>query len=138
MATTKDYRLGEFTYPRGWFMIATAEEIADKPVPLHFFGREFVAYRGESGRVYLVDAYCPHMGTHLAKNTTSYVVKDKEHVEGDNIRCPYHGWLFSETVVSPAGSARIGPATACCVVLPSSSSQKCGAKRVSWPGRKRE
>jgi hypothetical protein len=38
-----------------------AEEVADKPVPLRFFGREFVAYRGESGKVYLVDAYCPHM-----------------------------------------------------------------------------
>jgi hypothetical protein len=24
MATTKDYRLGEFTFPRGWFMIAEA------------------------------------------------------------------------------------------------------------------
>ncbi len=27
MATTQDYRLGDYTFPRGWFMIATAEEI---------------------------------------------------------------------------------------------------------------
>ena len=27
MATTKEYRLGEFTFPRGWFMIAEASEL---------------------------------------------------------------------------------------------------------------
>ena len=27
MATSKDYRLGEFTFPRGWFMIADAEAL---------------------------------------------------------------------------------------------------------------
>jgi len=82
------------TYPRGWFMIAAAGEITDKPVPLHFFGRDFVAYRGESGRVYLVDAYCPHMRVHLARNTTSYIVRDGEQIQGESIRCAGHGWRF--------------------------------------------
>lgn len=99
MATTKDYRLGEFTYPRGWFMIAAASEInTPRPVAVRFFGQDFALYRGRvSGEVVLLDAYCPHMKTHLAaKNTTSYVVQDGggTNVEGDGIRCPYHGWRF--------------------------------------------
>jgi 3-ketosteroid 9alpha-monooxygenase subunit A len=94
MAKTADYRLGEFTFPRGWFMIADAEELKDKPLPVRFFGNDFALYRGKSGKIVLLDAYCPHMGTHLAANNTSYVALDGSHIEGDNIRCPYHAWRF--------------------------------------------
>ncbi len=93
MARTQDYGLGEFTFPRGWFMVADAEELKDRPLPVRFFGQEFALYRGKSGRVVMLDAYCPHMGTHLARNNTSYVVQDGQ-IEGDSIRCPYHGWRF--------------------------------------------
>ncbi|HSV78149.1 MAG TPA: Rieske 2Fe-2S domain-containing protein [Ramlibacter sp.] len=99
MATSKDYRLGEFTFPRGWFMIADAAELdTHKPLAVRFFGQDFALYRGRaSGKVVLLDAYCPHMKTHLASaNTTSYVVIDGggSNVEGDNLRCPYHAWRF--------------------------------------------
>jgi 3-ketosteroid 9alpha-monooxygenase subunit A len=75
-------------------MVAAAEQVTRTPTAVRYFGEDLVLYRGESGRVFLVEAYCPHMGTHLAKNTTSYVVQDKIHVEGDSIRCPYHAWRF--------------------------------------------
>ena len=94
MATTAEYRLGELTYPRGWFMVATADEVSTVPVGVRYFGEDRVLYRGTSGQAYMVEAYCPHMGTHLAENHTSYVVKDDEHVDGEGIRCPYHGWRF--------------------------------------------
>jgi len=94
MATTAEYGLGKQTFPRGWFMIGESETITTKPQAVRFFGRDFALYRGHSGRVVLLDAYCPHMGTHLAHNTTSWVVRDGQHVEGDSIRCPYHGWRF--------------------------------------------
>lgn len=99
MATTKEYRLGEYTFPRGWFMIADAEELnTHKPLAVRFFGRDFALYRGQaSGKVILLDAYCPHMKTHLAgENTTSYVIQDGggTNIEGDSIRCPYHAWRF--------------------------------------------
>jgi len=95
MATTADYGLGEFTYPRGWFMVARSDEVTATPMAVRYFGEDMVIYRGaQSGKAFMIEAYCPHMGTHLARNTTSYVVKDGEHVEGDNIRCPYHGWRF--------------------------------------------
>ncbi|HZU65566.1 MAG TPA: Rieske 2Fe-2S domain-containing protein [Novosphingobium sp.] len=95
MATTADYGLGPHTFPRGWFMIAQSSDIADKPVPLRFFGREFVAYRGQSGKAYLVDAYCPHMRVHIGRNTTSYIVRDGNQIDGEAIRCPGHGWRFT-------------------------------------------
>lgn len=94
MAGTAEYGLGPFTYPRGWFMVAAAEEVTSVPLAVRYFGQDLVLYRGESGRAYMVNAHCPHMGAHLAKNTTSYVIKDSQHVEGESIRCPYHAWRF--------------------------------------------
>ncbi len=92
-AHTKDYGLGDYTFPRGWFMVADSAEVGDRPLAVRYFGQEFALYRGKSGRVVLLDAYCPHMGTHLAKNSSSYVVHDGQ-IEGDSIRCPYHAWRF--------------------------------------------
>ena len=115
MATTAEYGLGEFTYPRGWFMIAAADELQGRPLAVRYFGEDMVLYRGASGRLVLVEAYCPNMGTHLAKNTTSYLVRDNEQIDGDSIRCPYHGWRFGpdgkcdEIPYSPAPI----PAAAC-------------------------
>jgi len=94
MATTSDYGLGPHAFPRGWFMIGAAEEATRTPAAIRYFGKDLVLYRGESGTVYVVDAYCPHMGAHLAKNSTSYIVRDAEHVEGESIRCPFHGWRY--------------------------------------------
>ena len=94
MGRTADYELGEYTYPRGWFMVADATELDEGPIGIRYFGKDFALYRGESGRVVMLDAYCPHMGTHLARNRTSFVVRDRTHVEGDSIRCPYHAWRF--------------------------------------------
>jgi 3-ketosteroid 9alpha-monooxygenase subunit A len=75
-------------------MVAGSDEVTETPISLRYFGEELVAYRGESGKVYVVEAYCPHMGAHLAKNTTSYIVRDKEQVQGESIRCPFHGWRY--------------------------------------------
>ncbi|MBD24690.1 MAG: (2Fe-2S)-binding protein [Candidatus Marinimicrobia bacterium] len=94
MAKTQDYGLGEFTFPRGWFMVADAAELKDKPLAVRFFGEDLVIYRGKSGRVVMLEAYCAHMGAHLAKNSTSYVVHDGTQIEGDSIRCPFHAWRY--------------------------------------------
>jgi 3-ketosteroid 9alpha-monooxygenase subunit A len=94
MATSSEYGLGPFAFPRGWFMIGAANDATRIPAPIRYFGKDLVLYRGESGTPYVVDAYCPHMGAHLAKNSTSYIVRDGEHVEGESIRCPFHGWRF--------------------------------------------
>lgn len=93
MAKTADYDLGPYTFPRGWLMVALADEVKNHPTALRMLGNDFVMYRGESGRVVLMDAYCPHMRAHLAAEQTSQA--GAQRIEGDSIRCPYHSWLFS-------------------------------------------
>jgi len=44
-----------------------------------------VVWRGESGKVYVADAYCPHLGAHLGVGGE---------VAGECIKCPFHGWAF--------------------------------------------
>jgi 3-ketosteroid 9alpha-monooxygenase subunit A len=94
MAKTEDYKLGEFTFPRGWFVVAESAKIGKKPHNAHYFGQDVVIFRGESGKVVMLEAYCPHMGTHFGKNEGSYIVLSNRHIEGDSIRCPFHGWRF--------------------------------------------
>ena len=94
MATTADYQLGEFTYPRGWLMVAASAAITGVPSEARFCGQDVVLYRGASGRVVMLDAYCPHMGAHLAVGPSGATARHCVQVVGDAIRCPNHGWLF--------------------------------------------
>ena len=94
MAMSIDYKLGAFAFPRGWFMIAEASEVGRDPLALHFFGKDFVLFRGESGRLVLLDAYCVHMGAHLGRGKSSSIVVQGQQIEGDSIRCPYHAWRY--------------------------------------------
>ncbi len=72
--------------PIGWFVVAESREIVQGQITkLHYFGRDLVAYRGDSGRVYVTDAYCPHLGAHFGHGGK---------VEGETLRCPFHGWRF--------------------------------------------
>lgn len=95
MTTSREYSLGPAIFPRGWFVVAESTELGDRPLPLHFWGRDLALYRGESGRVVLLDAYCPHMGTHLAASDSAILAATGRQIEGDSIRCPYHGWRFN-------------------------------------------
>ena len=75
-----------FPVPNGWFIVAAGDELAPgEVVPLYYFGRDLVLFRGEDGAPLVVDAYCPHLGAHLAVGGQ---------VEDDCIRCPFHGWKF--------------------------------------------
>ncbi len=93
MATSKDYKLGPATFPRGWFIVAEACELDAGPRAIHYFGEDYVLYRGASGRVVMLEAYCRHMGAHLASENAA-IVRDGKQLEGDGIRCPYHGWRY--------------------------------------------
>ncbi len=119
MATAKDYGLGSFTFPRGWFMVADAEQLADRPLSVRFFGQDLVLYRGESGKPYMVSAYCPHMRTHIGKSTASFMAQRGDQVQGESIRCPYHAWRFG-----PDGK---------CNHIPYSDSIPAGAKLEAFP-----
>lgn len=72
--------------PFGWFFVGYSDELAIGDVQsLHYFGRDLVMFRNESGDVGLLDAYCPHLGAHLGEGGR---------VDGDSIRCPFHAWAF--------------------------------------------
>lgn len=73
-------------YPNGWFRAAYSNELASGEVQtLHFFGRDLVLFRTQSGEASLVDPHCPHLGAHLGYGGE---------VVGDHIRCPFHHWEF--------------------------------------------
>jgi nitrite reductase/ring-hydroxylating ferredoxin subunit/putative sterol carrier protein len=79
---------GRFPFPslpHGWFPVAISSEIAAGEVTtVHYFGQDIVLFRTESGAVSAFDKTCPHLGAHLGGGT----------VEGDCLRCPFHGWRF--------------------------------------------
>ena len=95
MATAQDYGLGPNLFPRGWFIVAESSELDKGPMAVRYFGQDLALYRGESGKPVMLDAYCAHMGTHLTASTSAMIVKNGEQIEGDSIRCPYHGWRYN-------------------------------------------
>lgn len=73
-------------FPRGWYVVAFSEEIAPKKLLVRkLAGREIVIFRTEGGDLAVVDPICPHMGAHVGIGGT---------VEGESIRCPFHGFRF--------------------------------------------
>jgi 3-ketosteroid 9alpha-monooxygenase subunit A len=75
-------------YARGWHIVLFSQELQSGEVKqLHYFDRDLVAYRGESGQVAILDAHCPHLGANLGSG--------EGRVRGDNIACPFHGWTFN-------------------------------------------
>ncbi len=63
----------------------SADLPAGRPVPLKIMNEEFTLYRAQSGTSHLTEARCPHRGTRLSSAW----------VEGDALRCFYHGWKFA-------------------------------------------
>ncbi|MBL0419323.1 Rieske 2Fe-2S domain-containing protein [Ramlibacter sp. AW1] len=63
----------------------SADVPAGRALPLKVMGGEFTLYRGDDGRLRLLQARCPHRGTQLSTGW----------VEGDSLRCMYHGWKFA-------------------------------------------
>jgi cholesterol 7-desaturase len=75
-------------FPNGWFMIAESSEIvAGVATSINCLGENFVVYRSnKDGKVFVLDAFCPHMGANLGVGGI---------VRGDCIECPFHQWRFS-------------------------------------------
>lgn len=74
-------------FARGWHIVSLSQELkAGELKPLHYFNQDLVLFRGEDGQAAVLDAYCPHLGASLAGVGSR--------VEGNHIRCPFHGWEF--------------------------------------------
>lgn len=68
-----------------WQPVILADELAPgRAKPVQVLGETITVYRGESGDFHAVAQRCAHRGTPLATGW----------VEGDSIRCLYHGWRY--------------------------------------------
>ena len=97
---------------RFWHPVWVADELAPgRAKSVKLMGEEFTLYRGEGGRLHAVGHRCPHRGTMLSIGW----------VEGDEIRCLYHGWKYDETgqCVEQPGESDDGKGFAHKVKIPS-------------------
>lgn len=100
-------------YPSGWYQVAYVDEVpAGHVQPLHYFGRDLVLFRTESGALRVFDAHCVHLGAHLG-------VGGK--VVGESLRCPFHAWRWG--------------VDGGCVEVPYSARPPAAARMRSWPVR---
>ncbi len=68
-----------------WQPVYCAHDLpAGRVVPIRIMEEDFTLYRGETGAPHLVGFRCAHRGTQLSVGW----------VEGDCIRCFYHGWKY--------------------------------------------
>lgn len=57
------------TFPRGWYRLLGTDELkAGEIKQVDAFSTEsFAIWRGEDGKVHVVDAFCPHLGANFAQ-----------------------------------------------------------------------
>ncbi|XP_033245602.1 cholesterol 7-desaturase isoform X1 [Drosophila miranda] len=73
-------------FPNGWYGILESSKL--QPGDAKFIaclGEKLVVYRTHEHNVFILDAYCPHLGANLGIGGR---------VVGDNIECPFHQWSF--------------------------------------------
>jgi len=102
-------------FPMGWYCVGFSDELPRGGLRgLRLAGQELVLFRTESGQAVAMDAHCAHMGAHLAHGGK---------VEGETIRCPFHGFCFD------SGGA--------CVKTGYDSKPPPKARMRAWPLRER-
>jgi 5,5'-dehydrodivanillate O-demethylase len=68
-----------------WQPVCCSYELsAGQALPTRIMGEDFTLFRGDSGTPYLIGPRCAHRGTQLSVGW----------VEGERIRCFYHGWKY--------------------------------------------
>ena len=76
-------------FPNGWFAVGFSRELRPGGVlARRLAGRDLVLFRTASGAPCALDAYCPHLGAHLAYGGV---------VQGETLRCPFHGFRFDQS-----------------------------------------
>ena len=75
-------------HPDYWYPVAWADELkAGRTLGRRFAGDPIVLYRGKSGQVFALEDRCAHRQVPLHLGV----------VNGDEIKCHYHGWTYDRT-----------------------------------------
>jgi len=84
-----------------WYVAATADEVGSKPFARKLLGEPVVFFRDRAGTVHALEDRCPHRSMPLSVGS----------VEGDVIRCGYHGLEFagSGACIRVPGQSTIPP-----------------------------
>ncbi|XP_061589460.1 cholesterol 7-desaturase nvd [Cololabis saira] len=73
-------------YPNGWYRVLDSHMLKNGDVKnVSVLGEQVAVFRGQDGKAYVLDAYCPHLGANLAVGGQ---------VSGNCLECPFHGWQF--------------------------------------------
>jgi nitrite reductase/ring-hydroxylating ferredoxin subunit len=73
-------------FATGWYALCASGELPPGRVLARTLcGRELALYRTSGGQAVAVNAACPHLGAHLGHTST---------VEGETLRCSFHGFRF--------------------------------------------
>jgi 5,5'-dehydrodivanillate O-demethylase oxygenase subunit len=68
-----------------WQPFYRSEDLpAGRAKPVRLLGEDFTLYRGEGGQAFGIAFRCAHRGTQMSTGW----------VEGDTLRCFYHGWVY--------------------------------------------
>jgi 5,5'-dehydrodivanillate O-demethylase len=71
-----------------WQPVYVSDELeTGRAVPLKIVHEELTLYRGEDGAAHIIGGRCAHRGVQLSVGI----------IEGNCIRCRYHGWRYDET-----------------------------------------
>ncbi|XP_039229577.1 cholesterol 7-desaturase nvd [Drosophila yakuba] len=98
-------------YPNGWYGILKSSQLkAGEATCVSCLGEDLVIFRTQKDNVFILDAYCPHLGANLGIGGR---------VVDDCVICPFHQWSFRGT-------------DGLCINIPYSTSVPKGSRVKKW------
>jgi phenylpropionate dioxygenase-like ring-hydroxylating dioxygenase large terminal subunit len=68
-----------------WYAVEHSQTLQTEPISLRLLNQRYVLFRDQAGAAHALVDSCAHRGASLGKGW----------VEGNCIRCPYHGWSYN-------------------------------------------
>lgn len=88
------------SYPEGWYRLLDASDLTRGQLrEVDALGELFTVFRGEDGKVGVLDSYCPHLGANFSHGGK---------VVDNCVQCPFHLWKFDA-----AGTCKEIPSIKC-------------------------